>query len=431
MHMLCSICNDLLNQTESIYAIKCGHMFHHNCLAQWIARSKSCPQCRNKVTEKCMFRLYPTICNDNTGDDAATLQSRLDNVQLQLHEQKSVCKEKEEKLNSLKSELATNKEMLSNCEQRLVQQESAITALKEYNNCLKVESKKVNALREENQNLKKNISTMHRLQKVLNATSSEVETMLEGYSDVKTVAVFATALKRALCESEAKKNELRNRLDEVTKMLVEESNKLADARQNLRLAEDEIQEYRLRVFQDQKRDAAQAFGVETENSTEIKVQKLDQDAIKVDSPSVTTLVDAIENSDSPYLRLKQSTLALAALQQRNPPAVTNKALKPSEFGILKPAKSSILKKTFSTNTSIFHKKEPARLDLENNDQVINLDVTYDGLGGHSKPSFFPVTKSPKPRLPKLTAKHKLRRPTNTTGSRDISKMFEKLSDGDS
>ncbi|KPJ03477.1 TRAF-interacting protein [Papilio xuthus] len=395
MHMLCSICNDLLNQTESIYAIKCGHMFHHNCLAQWIARSKSCPQCRNKVTEKCMFRLYPTICNDNTGDDAATLQSRLDNVQLQLHEQKSVCKEKEEKLNSLKSELATNKEMLSNCEQRLVQQESAIAALKEYNNCLKVESKKVNALREENQNLKKNISTMH----------------------------------RALCESEAKKNELRNRLDEVTKMLVEESNKLADARQNLRSAEDEIQEYRLRVFQDQKRDAAQAFGIETEN-IDTKVLKIDQDAINLDSPSVKTLVDEIENSDSPYLRLKQSTLALAALQQRNPPAVT-KPLKPSEFGILKPAKSSILKKTFSTNTSIFHKKMPATLDFENKDQEINLDVTYDGLGGHSKPSFFPVTKSPKPRLPKLTAKHKLRRPTNTAGSRDISKMFEKLSDGDS
>lgn len=37
-----------------------------------------------------------------------------------------------------------------------------------------------------------------RLQKVLNATSDEVEQMLEGYSDVRTVATFATALKRYL-----------------------------------------------------------------------------------------------------------------------------------------------------------------------------------------------------------------------------------------
>lgn len=52
------------------------------------------------------------------------------------------------------------------------------------------------------------------------------------------------------------------------------------------------------------------------------------------------------------------------------------------------------------------------MDSQHN-QDINLDVTYDGLGGHSKPRPFPATRSPIPKLPKLTSKHKLRRPNTT------------------
>lgn len=45
-----------------------------------------------------MFRLYPTVSNENNSEDAATLQSRLDDAQLQLRQQRVKYKEKEDKL---------------------------------------------------------------------------------------------------------------------------------------------------------------------------------------------------------------------------------------------------------------------------------------------------------------------------------------------
>lgn len=71
-------------------------------------RSKSCPQCRNKVTDRCMFRIYPTISNETSGEDVTTLQSRLDDAQLQLRQQKATAKEKEDKLSAITTELKKN-----------------------------------------------------------------------------------------------------------------------------------------------------------------------------------------------------------------------------------------------------------------------------------------------------------------------------------
>lgn len=106
---------------------------------------------------------------------------------------------------------------------------------------------------------------------------------------------------------------------------------------------------------------------------------------------------------------------------------------PSEFAILNSAKNSLFKKSesFSTNGqkhSIFHKKEPAKVDFEKYEQISELDVSYDGLGGHSKPNLFPVpNKKPamKGFIPKLSAKHKLKRP-NTAGGQDIGEMLKKV-----
>lgn len=55
-----------------------------------------------------MYRFFPTISNESTGEDAATLQSRLDDTTLQLRQQKTVYKEKEEKFNAIAADLKRN-----------------------------------------------------------------------------------------------------------------------------------------------------------------------------------------------------------------------------------------------------------------------------------------------------------------------------------
>lgn len=48
-------------------------------------RSCTCPQCRCKVTEKTIHRIYFNICDgEGIKDDAVTLQHKLDNLNFQI-----------------------------------------------------------------------------------------------------------------------------------------------------------------------------------------------------------------------------------------------------------------------------------------------------------------------------------------------------------
>ncbi|XP_039759833.1 E3 ubiquitin-protein ligase TRAIP-like isoform X2 [Pararge aegeria] len=446
MHILCTICSDLVNQADNLIVTKCGHIFHHNCLSKWIERSKSCPQCRNKVTESGLYRLFPTISSETEVDDVITLQSRLDDALLQLRQSHATCKENVEKCAKAEAQLAKVMTQLKTSEKQLESRETAIAAMKEQLKYLKMEITVVENLKDENEGLKKNMRTLNGLQKVLNATSEEVELMLEGYSDVRTVATFATALKRALCESESKKNDTRDRLQVTKQKLAAEKSIVADLQAKLASAEEKLsllhRKYR-GLQQKRKSDVLESSLAEESPSSAKKMrQDLNAAVLLTDScnNSFNTMVDKIENAESPYLRLQQSSLALSALnlasQHANPAKpLSDKNLKPSEYALLNSVRNAITKKpeaNKSQATSIFQKKEPTKINFtqENDPNLSLLNISYDGLGGHSKLDTFPVPNS-KPNfkscIPKLSAKHKLKRP-NPVGSQDIGKMLEKIRD---
>ncbi|XP_063366837.1 E3 ubiquitin-protein ligase TRAIP-like [Cydia amplana] len=445
MHILCTICSDLVNPAESLYVTKCGHLFHHQCLAQWIERSKSCPQCRNKVTDRCMFRMYPTVSNENSGEDAATLQSRLDDAMLQLRTQKTEQRELKDKLAAATQEANKKEELLKAAEKRLVSRESALSALREQLEYVKIQNKETQRLKEENEQLKKNMQTLNGLQKVLNATAGEVEETLRGYSDLRTLATFAAALKRALCDSESKKRSCRElqhsaeqRLAAMRVRYEDLQAKAGQVQENLTNIErkyEALKHKRKASGDAEPRDAKQprpapapapAAPAPAPAPAAPRLSSSFNDAVvdvvTENEDSFNTAVRRIVQSDSPYLNLKQSGLALGTIHQRRP-APAN--LKPSEFAILR-----------SAPTSIFHKPAP----LEPPRDEFNTAFTapsprtrprpppapYDGLGGHGSPDTFPT---PRPKVPKVTSRHKLKR-FNSTGSRDISHMFAGLRDRD-
>ncbi|CAH0596172.1 unnamed protein product [Chrysodeixis includens] len=440
MNILCTICSDLINQAENIYVTKCGHVFHHHCLAQWIERSKTCPQCRNKVTDKCMFRLYPTVSNENSGEDAATLQSRLDDAQLQLRQQRVKYKENQDKLTAVNADLKRQDDLLKSYEKRLVSFDSKVLALKEQLDYAHLQNRETNRIKDENEGLKKNMQTLNGLQKVLNATSDEVEKMLQGYSDVRTIATFATALKRALCESETKKNETRDRLHTVKQQLSQEKKNSAELQNKVLQLEDSLHQVQtqyelLKTDKDMaelKRQVAQTAAADrlAADGPHSPLRALNDAILEpASNSSFDTLVNNIASSDSPYLSLKQGNVFALASLQRAPLKMSDK-IQPSENLYLTSIKNATKKlmneksSTVSTKHSIFHKKEPMK--IESLDSCGPLDISYDGLGGHSKLDTFPVPRPTiKSCIPKISAKHKLKRP-NPTGSQDIEKMLKKV-----
>ena len=128
MFIGCSIClHDLNFSNQSISVVKCGHIFHHDCLQEWIRTSKTCPECRFQIGENSLVRkVYPKVSEDNTNVyNRGTSESReLFDLLAKNNEcsQKAVCKrivelekknkDQETELNELKGELEKLKRVL-------------------------------------------------------------------------------------------------------------------------------------------------------------------------------------------------------------------------------------------------------------------------------------------------------------------------------
>ena len=70
MSISCSVCIEdinLYNQTISV--LKCGHVFHLECLQQWFRTSKTCPECRDRVyRNRYVKKIFPKLNQDELFD---------------------------------------------------------------------------------------------------------------------------------------------------------------------------------------------------------------------------------------------------------------------------------------------------------------------------------------------------------------------------
>ncbi|KAI1713706.1 ring finger domain-containing protein [Ditylenchus destructor] len=58
MNPSCSICRDSLDEVDQCCLVKCGHVFHFDCVKKWLRIKGECPTCRTKSSESHVCRLY-------------------------------------------------------------------------------------------------------------------------------------------------------------------------------------------------------------------------------------------------------------------------------------------------------------------------------------------------------------------------------------
>ena len=46
----CLICLDEFNHGQRVTMIKCGHIYHKNCLDTWFLKKQTCPLCDEQLT---------------------------------------------------------------------------------------------------------------------------------------------------------------------------------------------------------------------------------------------------------------------------------------------------------------------------------------------------------------------------------------------
>lgn len=49
--LCCAICTEVTDCVESCSRLCCGHIYHSQCISQWVQRSNSCPICRKRAIE--------------------------------------------------------------------------------------------------------------------------------------------------------------------------------------------------------------------------------------------------------------------------------------------------------------------------------------------------------------------------------------------
>jgi hypothetical protein len=70
----CTICTDEFEDDSKIQLLNCQHIYHHNCLTEWVKRKPDCPICRNPV------KIYYKNGSENSGSNSENLENTSENT---------------------------------------------------------------------------------------------------------------------------------------------------------------------------------------------------------------------------------------------------------------------------------------------------------------------------------------------------------------
>ncbi|XP_071575097.1 E3 ubiquitin-protein ligase TRAIP-like [Temnothorax nylanderi] len=199
MNIVCVICSDLLAPSDDVFYTPCGHIFHFACLIQWLERSKTCPQCRDRTTEQTIRRIYFNFSNsDSTAEDAASLQNRIDSLTFQLKLRDENLNKLTEANGKLETQTAGLRQEVRNVESEMKGKNSAILALKEQIKFYKQQCSDANNYRKENEHLKKNLQHLKNVQNLIDISIREVDDKIMMTSDPSKLTTYIAVLKREL-----------------------------------------------------------------------------------------------------------------------------------------------------------------------------------------------------------------------------------------
>lgn len=218
----CAICMESMKEDNVLLYLKCGHVYHNDCLEKWLNTARTCPECRVRVN-KIPTRLYLQF-NDNPDDNELIEQLSKKTADLEIAKiQTDLMRNEVSKLESdhkikdriLKSTVGYFKQLvarnnglkcsLTDLEKKNDESEKII---KEINELLS-EQKKQNVMLTENVRLLRNQMTLSNDE--LRQKSTEVESITEKLTKLNQIN------KDCLKENdllEFEKIELSNRLDQ-------------------------------------------------------------------------------------------------------------------------------------------------------------------------------------------------------------------------
>ncbi|XP_011196490.1 E3 ubiquitin-protein ligase TRAIP [Zeugodacus cucurbitae] len=317
LNLNCVICAELFVASDDVRATNCGHMFHITCLKQWMERSKSCPQCRTKCTDRNIFRIYFNLANlDVSTIDVGSLQEQVDNASLQIKMKEKELNKAERQIKELKECQMKAAKTIQAMEQKIQKNDFVILTYSEQLKIFKTEAKMADDLRKEVERLKQQIRNIESVQSVLAATTAEAEKMLKIEKDPVRLCTWVAALKRELRTCETKKTDLRKAM----KVMQDNLRQEMAAKRSLdeRISQLESENYQLQEkLKEQENKGPMNFMSDLRRPSTESAPIALPDKRQTLSPAIKENLKKIEDSNSPYLNIKSSSIGLLPLFKRN------------------------------------------------------------------------------------------------------------------
>ncbi|CRK90619.1 CLUMA_CG004321, isoform A [Clunio marinus] len=106
MNLFCPICSEPQLKTDNIVSTQCGHIYHRNCIENWLkTSSKSCPTCRTGTNSCNLIKLYFEVDDSKKALVFDEILKKNDEISEELKFLKQEKEKQQQKIINLEQEL--------------------------------------------------------------------------------------------------------------------------------------------------------------------------------------------------------------------------------------------------------------------------------------------------------------------------------------
>ncbi|KAF8784287.1 E3 ubiquitin-protein ligase TRAIP-like [Argiope bruennichi] len=227
MQAVCVICHDPFDGAVGIVTTQCGHIFHNSCIEKWLARSGTCPECRNIVFKESLTKLFFNVSfDDKSGNN---IERSLDELKKQLHEKDLAIIEKDKKIKKLQAHCALSEKGKENMHQNIMELQNQLNILKRKNQRIVLFEARNQLLLHERNMLQSELEHLNNIKIIVEASSNDTTELLrsmqvhefseEGNLAFSRLATYCSVIKRELSSCIEVKNQLQNELTQVKRKM--------------------------------------------------------------------------------------------------------------------------------------------------------------------------------------------------------------------
>ncbi|XP_071482024.1 E3 ubiquitin-protein ligase TRAIP-like [Diadema antillarum] len=229
---VCSICADFFESDHVVVATPCGHVFHEHCLLQWINTSSTCPQCRQRTTQRSIVRLFFEVQDEEDGQlDPTRLKNQLGELQAELSKKQKEKSDLLEENDHLSDRTKTLDKNIKKLTKRLTDEQSTNEALKKQLSVMSYRMDEAKEAKREAKKLREKLQLFERYEAVMSQNADRVEDMLRDVGDgpraVKELATYCTSLKREFENIKDSRKQLKDELGQLKKNMQQQSRLLS------------------------------------------------------------------------------------------------------------------------------------------------------------------------------------------------------------